>query len=107
MVRVEATLVRHPPVAPDFAYRFTSEGGSVTVSGDTAPTDNLVRLAHGSDLLLHEAIDMAWVEEFYPAERFGEERHARIDHHRRSHTSILSGRVLGPEDLDRIPLGLR
>lgn len=139
VVRVEATLVDHPPVAPALAYRFTTEGGSVTISGDTAPTENLVQLATGSDLLLHEAIDMAWVEDFYSADRFGDERHARIDHHRRSHTSIhdagriaaraevatlalhhlvpgngpdrwasagetFGGRVLVPDDLDRIPL---
>lgn len=104
-MRVEATLVRHPPVAPAFAYRFTSEGGSVTVSGDTAPTDNLVRLAHGSDLLLHEAIDMAWVEEFYSAERFGEERHARINHHRQSHTpSLETGRIATQAEVSTLAL---
>lgn len=104
-VQVQATLVVHPPVAPALAYRITSEKGSVTVSGDTALSQNLIRLAQGSDLLLHEAIDMKWVHEHYSAQRFGHERHARIDHHRRSHTSILdAGRVATEADVKTLAL---
>lgn len=56
-VRVSAILVDHPPVFPSFAYRFDTADGSVVVSGDTAPSDNLVRLAQGADVLVHEAYD--------------------------------------------------
>lgn len=85
-VTVTATLVQHPPIAPAFAFRFDSDQGSVTISGDTAPCDNLVRLARGTDLLLHEAIDFGWAERSYsglPAAQ----REAVLAHHRKSHTS--------------------
>ncbi|MDR7303627.1 MBL fold metallo-hydrolase [Haloactinomyces albus] len=85
-VTVTATLVQHPPVAPAFAFRFDTDGGSVTISGDTAPCDNLVRLASGTDLLLHEAIDFGWVYRAYggKGDLAGQ---ASIDHHEKSHTS--------------------
>ncbi|WP_157554931.1 MBL fold metallo-hydrolase [Nocardia crassostreae] len=56
-VKVSATLVRHDDVFPAFAFRFDLDGGkSVTFSGDTVKSDNLITLAHGTDLLVHEAI---------------------------------------------------
>lgn len=55
-VHVTATLVPHGPVFPSFAFRFDTRYGSVTFSGDTAASDNLVQLARGTDLLVHEAI---------------------------------------------------
>ncbi|WP_125612692.1 MBL fold metallo-hydrolase [Specibacter cremeus] len=85
-VRVTATLVEHPPIAPAFAYRFDTAHGSVTVSGDTAPCENLVRLARGTDLLLHEAIDFDWVERTYGGSG-NSTGQASKDHHRKSHTS--------------------
>jgi ribonuclease BN (tRNA processing enzyme) len=57
-VHVTATLVPHGPVFPAFAFRFDTEYGSVTFSGDTRLSDNLVQLAHGSDMLIHEAINL-------------------------------------------------
>ena len=65
-VRVTATLVAHAPVFPSFAFRFDSEEGSVVFSGDTAPCDNLVRLARDADVLVHEVIDAAWVDRLFP-----------------------------------------
>lgn len=85
-VRVSAILVEHPPIAPAFAYRFDTDHGSVTVSGDTAPCDNLVRLARDTDLLLHEAIDFDWVERTYAGSGNSTGQASR-DHHRKSHTS--------------------
>ncbi|MFN2607586.1 MAG: MBL fold metallo-hydrolase [Acidimicrobiales bacterium] len=58
-VRVTATLVSHAPVFPAFAYRFDTDAGAVVVSGDTAPCPNLVRLAQGADVLVHEVFDDA------------------------------------------------
>ncbi|MDA3644050.1 MBL fold metallo-hydrolase [Saccharopolyspora indica] len=84
-VTVTATLVRHPPIAPAFAFRFDTAHGSVTISGDTAPCDNLVRLARDTDLLLHEAIDFDWVHRTYAGG--GPTAQASIDHHVKSHTS--------------------
>lgn len=86
LVTVTATLVEHPPVAPAFAFRFDTASGSVTISGDTAPSENLVRLARNTDLLLHEAIDFDWVHRTY-ASSGSEVGQASIDHHRKSHTS--------------------
>jgi ribonuclease BN (tRNA processing enzyme) len=56
-VRVTATLVRHAPVFPAFAFRFDTPTGSVVFSGDTAPCPNLIRLAQGADILVHEVFD--------------------------------------------------
>ncbi|MBT2496720.1 MBL fold metallo-hydrolase [Microbacterium sp. ISL-59] len=56
-VKVTAILVDHPPVFPSFAFRFDTADGSVVVSGDTAPCDNLIRLARGADVLVHEVYD--------------------------------------------------
>lgn len=53
-VRVTAVLVDHPPVFPAFAFRFDTDAGSVVISGDTAPCANLVALAEGADVLVHE-----------------------------------------------------
>jgi ribonuclease BN (tRNA processing enzyme) len=86
LVTVTATLVQHPPVAPAFAFRFDTAAGSVTISGDTAPCANLVRLAKGTDLLLHEAIDMDWVVAAYQGER-PETAAATVEHHRKAHTT--------------------
>lgn len=86
LVTVTATLVEHPPVAPAFAFRFDTAAGSVTISGDTAPCENLVRLARDTDLLLHEAIDFNWVHRAYSRDG-GAVGQASIDHHRKSHTS--------------------
>jgi ribonuclease BN (tRNA processing enzyme) len=44
-VKVTATLVHHPPVVPAFGYRFDAADRSIVISGDTAPSDNLIQLA--------------------------------------------------------------
>ena len=53
---VTATLVDHPPVVPAFAYRFDTAARSIVISGDTLPSDNLIRLAQGADVLVHEVL---------------------------------------------------
>lgn len=60
-VTVSATLVNHAPVFPTFAYRFDTPDGSVVFSGDTAPSDNLINLAQGADVLVHEALDQPYM----------------------------------------------
>ena len=92
-VVVTATLVQHRPMAPAFAFRFDSHECSVTVSGDTAPSRNLVRLAAGCDLLLHEAIDLEAVARSYAAAQ-AEDLEASMGHHRRAHTTARdAGRI--------------
>src|SRR5687768_6011347 len=55
-LRVTATLVDHPPVVPAFAYRFDGPDRSIVISGDTAPSQNLVKLAAGADVLVHSVM---------------------------------------------------
>ena len=61
-VTVTATLVDHHPTAPAFGFRFDTPDGSVTISGDTAVSPNLIKLAQGTDYLVHEVIDPDFVE---------------------------------------------
>ena len=61
-VRVTAILVDHRPIFPAFAFRFDTPDGSIVISGDTGVCSNLVKIAAGADLLLHECIDMEWVD---------------------------------------------
>ena len=55
-VNVTSALVTHPLVEPAFAYRFDTPDRSIVISGDTAPSDNLIQLAKGADVLVHEAM---------------------------------------------------
>ncbi|MEA5455601.1 MBL fold metallo-hydrolase [Sinomonas sp. JGH33] len=84
LVEVTAILVSHHPTAPAFAFRFDSAEGSVTISGDTAPCRNLVRLAQSTDLLMHEAIDLEIIAAQYTDQALMK---ATMDHHRRAHTT--------------------
>ncbi len=61
-VRVTAALVQHPPVTPAFAYRFDTPDRSIVISGDTLPSDTLIALARGADVLVHEAMVPAAVD---------------------------------------------
>lgn len=55
-VIVTCALVTHPLVEPAFAYRFDTPDRSIVISGDTAPSDTLIQLAKGADVLVHEAM---------------------------------------------------
>jgi len=61
-VKVSTTLVRHPIVEPALAYRFDTPDRSIVISGDTAPSDNLVQLAKGADVLVHEAMYLPGID---------------------------------------------
>lgn len=61
-VKVTAALVEHPLVKPAFAYRFDAGDRSIVISGDTAPSDALIALARGADVLVHEALHPAGAE---------------------------------------------
>ncbi|WP_101949705.1 MBL fold metallo-hydrolase [Mycobacterium sp. 3519A] len=70
-VSVTATLVSHYDVYPAFAFRFDlkKSGFSVTFSGDTTKSDNLVALARDTDILVHEAqfsLDDAYYHNRFP-----------------------------------------
>ncbi len=67
-VTVTAALVDHPPVRPAFAYRFDCPDRSIVISGDTRPSQNLVRLAQGADILVHEVMYLPALEKVIEAE---------------------------------------
>ena len=51
---VEAFPVSHGSFV-SFGYKFIAPDRTIVISGDTAPTDELIRQARGCDLLVHEA----------------------------------------------------
>jgi len=57
-VKVTAFLVDHGAVKPAFGYRVDFAGHSVTLSGDTRFSENLIRFAQGTDVLIHEVLDL-------------------------------------------------
>ena len=61
-VRVTAALVEHPPVSPAFAYRFDCPDRSIVISGDTRPSQSLVELARGADVLVHEVMHLSAID---------------------------------------------
>jgi ribonuclease Z len=77
-VTITAFLVDHGPVTPAFGYRVDYAGRSVAISGDTRPSDNLVKFSKGVDLLIHEAVDEVSLKKFAPSQRLFE---AIVAHH--------------------------
>lgn len=53
-VRVTAFLVQHGQWREAYGYRFDTPGRSIVLSGDTRPSEELVRMATGVDVLIHE-----------------------------------------------------
>jgi len=90
LVRVAAFLVDHHPVFPSFAYRFDTADGSEVFSGDTDPNTNgnLQRLANGADILVHEVIDRAWIDQKFGTPEPGSQMDALKTHMLPSHTAI-------------------
>ena len=62
-VRVTAAIADHPPVPLALAFRFDTKAGSYVFSGDTTPSDNIVELARGADVLVHEAMYKPAIEQ--------------------------------------------
>lgn len=93
-VTVTAILVSHHPTAPAYAFRFDTVAGSVTISGDTAPCANMIRLARGTDLLLHEAINLDVLAAQYSDAQMLQ---ATMDHHRRAHTTAAEAGTIAAQ----------
>jgi ribonuclease Z len=53
-VTVTAFLVDHAPITPAFGYRVDYRGHSVVMSGDTKPSENLIKVSQRVDVLIHE-----------------------------------------------------
>jgi len=56
LMRVTAAKVVHPPIDLALAYRFDAPDRSIVISGDTRPSESLIALAKGADVLVHEAM---------------------------------------------------
>ena len=61
-VRVTAVAVMHGRAVPALAYRFDTADGSVAFSGDTAVNEDLIALAQGADILVHQVADLGYLE---------------------------------------------
>jgi ribonuclease BN (tRNA processing enzyme) len=62
VVRVTAVAVTHGHAVPALAYRFDTADGSVVFSGDTTVNDDLIALAQGADILVHQVADLGYLE---------------------------------------------
>jgi len=79
-LKVTAFLVDHGPVKPALGYRIDFAGRSVTLSGDTSFSENLIHFAHGTDVLIHEVIDPEAYREVVNTFT-AEQRQKVIEHH--------------------------
>jgi ribonuclease Z len=79
-VTVTAFLVDHGEIKPAFGYRVDYGGHSVTLSGDTRPSENLIKFAQGTDVLIHEVIDPEAFEKIGSTDT-PEQRKKIIEHH--------------------------
>jgi ribonuclease BN (tRNA processing enzyme) len=79
-VTVRAFAVAHGTWDYAYGYRFDTADRSIVISGDTAPTENVVRACHGCDLLVHEVYSTQWFQERPPA---------RQKYHSTFHTSTV------------------
>lgn len=66
-VTVRAFAVSHGSWDFSYGYRFDTADRSIVISGDTGPTQEIVRVCHGCDLLLHEVYSIKWLHEHPPA----------------------------------------
>jgi ribonuclease BN (tRNA processing enzyme) len=67
-VKVSCALVDHGAMKPAFAYRFDCPDRAIVFSGDTRPSDNLVKLARGADVLVHEVMYLPALERLVSGE---------------------------------------
>ncbi len=77
-VKITAFLVDHGSVKPAYGYRVDHAGHSLSLSGDTRPSDNLVAFSKGVDVLIHSAVDVDALRKLVPSQRLLE---AILAHH--------------------------
>ena len=61
VVRVTAVPVTHGHAHPALAYRLDTPDGSIVFSGDTTANDDLIALARGADILVHQVADLDYL----------------------------------------------
>jgi ribonuclease BN (tRNA processing enzyme) len=87
-VEVAAIVVEHPSVKPALGYRFDFHDRSIAFSGDTAPLEDVAKMARGADVLVHEAMYVPAVETYsrgqiakgWPVELDKVMAHMKADH---------------------------
>lgn len=92
-VRVTAALVRHPPIKHAYALRFDTKDRSVVISGDTTYAPELVDLAKGADVLVHEVLYLPGLEALL--QRSGSPNARRLRQH------MLASHTV-PEDVGKV-----
>ena len=65
-VRISTCLVDHPPMLAH-AYRIDTPDRSYVFSGDTTPNDDLIALAQGADILVHEVMHLPSIDSLVEA----------------------------------------
>ena len=65
-VRIRAISIPHNVVIPALAYRIDTPDRSIVISGDTGPSDTLVTWAKDVDILVHEVVDMSFIDGTMP-----------------------------------------
>jgi ribonuclease BN (tRNA processing enzyme) len=65
-VRISTCLVNHPPMVA-YAYRIDAPDRSYVFSGDTTPNDDLIALAKGADILVHEVMHLPSIDSLIEA----------------------------------------
>lgn len=64
-VKVEAFLVDHQPFEA-YGYKFITDNKTIVISGDTIPSENLIKHAKGCDILVHEVYSAQGVKRRTP-----------------------------------------
>ena len=62
IIQVSAVAVTHGRAVPALAYRFDTPDGSVAFSGDTTVNEDLISLAQGADILVHQVADLGYLK---------------------------------------------
>jgi len=79
-VTVKAFEVEHGSWLHAYGYRFETQDRTIVISGDTAPSESLIKNASGCDVLIHEVYSQSGFE--YGPPSFQE-------YHSQSHTSTV------------------
>jgi ribonuclease Z len=80
LVKVEAFPVPHGSWPAAWGFRFTTPDKVIVISGDTAPSDKVIKYAKGADILVHEV---------YSKKGFDVRSAFWQNYHSKQHTSTL------------------
>ena len=86
-IKVSAILVDHGAMIPSFGYRFETPDGVIAFSGDTTTCPNVVELAWGADILVHEVLDLRWANSLFPAP-MNDAQKAKVHHLTHAHMPV-------------------